>query len=63
MEKKETILINVINWNSYNVTFILIGLKLYLSSWQNLPILVNKSFLPIMWIKIEKYIKIEKKAP
>jgi len=55
IEERETILINVINWNCQHVTLILTSLKLWLSSWQNLPILVNNFFLPILGIKIEKY--------
>jgi len=42
--------------------FILISLKLCLSSWQNLLILVNNFFLPILGIKIEKYTKMKKKT-
>jgi len=61
MEERETILINVINWNHQHVIFIFTSLKLCLSSWQNLPILVNKFFLPIMGIKIKKYTKMGKK--
>jgi len=57
IEEREIILINVINWNHQHVIFILTNLKLCLSSWHNLTILVNNFFLSILGIKIEKYIK------